>query len=109
MKNSYILTPKLWNPLTLAKTPILYSSFGIVNKEITSKVIFTIITVSDIVSLDTPPKNDAAPTRANAPGSIQPQYDPSSAWTPKHVTIKRPMMRPYIPPVNLKQNKHALV
>ena len=30
----------------------------------------TIITVSDMVSLDTPPKNDAAPINANAPGSI---------------------------------------
>ena len=34
----------------------------------------TMITVSDIVSLDTPPKNDAAPIKANAPGSIQAQY-----------------------------------
>ena len=34
------------------------------------KIILTIITVSDIVSLDTPPKNDAAPIKAKAPGSI---------------------------------------
>lgn len=34
----------------------------------------TIITVRDIVNRETPPKNDAAPTKANAPGSIQDQY-----------------------------------
>ena len=28
------------------------------------------MTVSDMVSLDTPPKNEAAPIKANAPGSI---------------------------------------
>ena len=33
------------------------------------------ITVSDIVNLETPPKKDAAPTRAKAPGSIHAQYE----------------------------------
>ena len=36
-------------------------------------IIHTMITVSDIVSLETPPKNEAAPIRAKAPGSIHSQ------------------------------------
>ena len=31
------------------------------------------MTAKAIVNLDTPPKNDAAPTNANAPGSIHDQ------------------------------------
>ena len=37
---------------------------------VTSFVISIIITVSDIVNRETPAKNDAAPIRAIAPGSI---------------------------------------
>ena len=36
-------------------------------------VLLTMITVNDIVSLETPPKNDAAPMSAKAPGSIHAQ------------------------------------
>ena len=36
----------------------------------------TIITVTAIVRRETPPKNEAAPMRAKAPGSIQPQKLP---------------------------------
>lgn len=32
------------------------------------------MTVRDMVSLDTPPKNEAAPISAKAPGSIHAQY-----------------------------------
>ena len=40
----------------------------------------TMITVSDIVSLETPPKNEAAPTSAIAPGSIH--FQKLSVGTP---------------------------
>ena len=46
------------------------------------------MTVSDIVSRETPPKNEAAPINAMAPGSIQEENGSSSGgWIPNHVTI----------------------
>ena len=63
------------------------------------------MTVSDTVNLDTPPKNEAAPTRAKAPGSIQAQYEPGVAWIPNNDTIANPTMRPYTPPIKLQCKK----
>ena len=62
----------------------------------------TIMTVRDIVNLDTPPKKDAAPIKAKAPGSIQAQYSSVSAdFTPKKDTRTIPKIRPYKAPMNL--------
>ena len=60
------------------------------------------MTVSDIVSRDTPPKKEAAPTRAKAPGSIQAQGESESVWIPNMDTMARPTIRPYSPPINLR-------
>ena len=60
-----------------------------------SFVISTIMTASDMVSLDTPAKNETAPRRANAPGSIQSQV---SVLTPKISTVILPSNLPYRPP-----------
>ena len=59
------------------------------------------MTVSDMVSLETPPKNDAAPISARAPGSIQAQ---NFSWgiPPCTSTSKRPSARPYKPPMYLQ-------
>ena len=51
------------------------------------------ITVSDIVSLDTPPKNEAAPIRARAPGSIHSQ-NLSVGTPPCKSTNAIPIIRP---------------
>ena len=60
------------------------------------------ITVRDMVSRDTPPKNDAAPMRAIAPGSIHFQnFD--VGMPPCRSTSRRPMTRPYKPPMKLHQ------
>ena len=66
------------------------------------------ITVRDIVSLETPAKNEAAPTNANAPGSTQLQYDSGSVCTPNHDTNKNPTIRPYKPPMNLEINEEFI-
>ena len=47
------------------------------------------ITVSDMVSLETPPKNEAAPIRAKAPGSIHSQN--LSVGTPREDLPKLPL------------------
>ena len=57
-----------YNPLETK--PFLHKTCRFV---LTNGLLLTIITVNDIVSLDTPPKNDAAPIRAKAPGSIHAQ------------------------------------
>ena len=55
----------------------------------------TIITVRDIVSLVTPPKNEAAPTSAMAPGSIHAQAGlPVAVCIPNIDTIARPIILP---------------
>lgn len=64
-------------------------------------VIITIMTVSDIVRRDTPPKNEAAPIRAKAPGSTQAQYESGSVWSPHIDTMSIPTRRPYKPPIKL--------
>ena len=61
------------------------------------------MTVTASASLVTPPKNDAAPISANAPGSIHAQYPKSSLCTPNIFVISSPTIRPYRPPTNLKQ------
>ena len=60
-----------------------------------------------MVSLDTPPKKEAAPIKAIAPGSIQDQ----TIWSgfsgtniPNQLTISCPTIRPYKPPINLQHN-----
>lgn len=53
----------------------------------------TMITVSDIVRRDTPPKNEAAPMSASAPGSIHIQKR-SVGIPPCRSTSSRPTMRP---------------
>lgn len=65
------------------------------------------MTVSDIVSLDTPPKKEAAPIKAMAPGSIHSQKR-SVGTPPCRSTKATPMMRPYTPPINLyKQSNYT--
>ena len=54
----------------------------------------TIITVRDMVSRETPPKNDAAPINANAPGSTQTQYEVGSVVSSNIPTIAMPTIRP---------------
>ena len=53
------------------------------------------MTVRDMVNLDTPPKNEAAPIKAIAPGSIQDHTrSTSGGWTPNQDTIAWPTIRP---------------
>ncbi len=68
------------------------------------------ITVSDMVSLETPPKNDAAPMRAKAPGSIHAQYGLFSGdITPNMDTIVRPIRRPYKAPIYLENKEKQAI
>lgn len=64
------------------------------------------MTVNDIVNLDTPPKNDAAPIKAKAPGSIQ-AHKPS-VCTPNKSTITLPMILPYVPPMKLQKHHRKI-
>lgn len=58
------------------------------------------MTVRDIVSLDTPPKNEAAPIKASAPGSIH--FQKGTVGIPPWMsTISLPITLPYKPPINL--------
>ena len=59
------------------------------------------MTARDMVSLATPPKNEAAPMRAKAPGSNQAQY--GEVWTPTTATARHPIRRPNNPPISLKK------
>lgn len=66
------------------------------------------MTVSDMVSLDTPPKNEAAPISAMAPGSIHPQRG-LSLKTPNIFTMARPIIRPYIAPISLQYKTSCIL
>ena len=73
--NSKINTEELIFRTKTARTLTLKGRLGELENGLLKPLflILTIITVNDIVSLDTPPKNDAAPIKANAPGSIHAQ------------------------------------
>ena len=64
----------------------------------------TMITVNDIVRRETPPKKEAAPTKANAPGSIHNQK--GSVGIPPCKSVRRqPSALPYNPPMKLPMIK----
>ena len=57
--------------------------------------------VSENVSRVTPEKKDAAPIRANAPGSSQSQFSSFGRTSPCAYINTRPIARPYRPPMYL--------
>ena len=60
------------------------------------------MTVRDMVSLETPPKKAAAPIRAKAPGSSQAQYSELvSVMFPMIYTARKPSSRPTRAPISL--------
>ena len=58
------------------------------------------------MSRETPPKKDAAPMRAKAPGSSQAQK--GVVWIPNIVTARQPTNRPNSPPINLGHETKCL-
>lgn len=65
------------------------------------------MTVRDIVSLETPLKKEAAPIAANNPGSIHAWL--SSVWIPKIETNTKPTILPYKAPMYLQKKKRERI